>query len=414
MRDAISLFGGPGGACLGMEWAGLSTVSVEICASAARTAAAAGLAVEHADVRSLDPAAIVEHGGTWLPMLQASPPCQGLSKAGLGKGRNDLAHLLDALEHVRQAVNTGRIPHVADIESLRESLDRKCSDARSALTFEPVRWIIALRPEFVMFEQVPGALVIWQKYEEVLQALGYFTWTGALSAEQFGVPQTRKRAFLLASATRPVNAPQSTHSRYRAGKPLDQGLLPPVSMSQALGWGERELVGFPRRYDGRVSGAVEFGGVKYRARDLRAASEPLFVVTEKARSWRRYRAFEEAGVEVTHFGDVVNRKGAMRSIHAPAPSITSSADNGNFRFIDATDRSDYLAGRGVYGRIGYTPSETKGTVAPDGIRVSVEEAGVLQSFPEDHPWQGTRTKQFEQVGNAVPPLLQRALTEGLV
>ena len=47
-------------------------------------------------------------------------------------------------------------------------------------------------------------------------------------------------------------------------------------------------------------------------------------------------------------------------------------------------------------------------------RVTVAEAAVLQSFPGGHPWQGKKGKQYQQVGNAVPPRLAlHALAEVL-
>ncbi|GAA0438112.1 DNA cytosine methyltransferase [Streptomyces luteireticuli] len=42
---------------------------------------------------------------------------------------------------------------------------------------------------------------------------------------------------------------------------------------------------------------------------------------------------------------------------------------------------------------------------PDAIRITATEAGILQSFLATYPWQGTKSRQFRQIGNAVPPLL---------
>jgi DNA (cytosine-5)-methyltransferase 1 len=43
--------------------------------------------------------------------------------------------------------------------------------------------------------------------------------------------------------------------------------------------------------------------------------------------------------------------------------------------------------------------------APEPIRITAREAGLLQTFPGDYPWAGNKGQQFSQIGNAVPPLL---------
>jgi len=49
----------------------------------------------------------------------------------------------------------------------------------------------------------------------------------------------------------------------------------------------------------------------------------------------------------------------------------------------------------------------------NAIRVSVQEAAVLQGFRADYPWHGSRTRCFPQVGNAVCPPVARLLVAAL-
>src|SRR5690606_10027998 len=125
------------------------------------------------------------------------------------------------------------------IPRLIASFAGRAHDPRSVLTLEPLRWIAATRPRFVTLEQVKEVLPVWDAYADTLRAWGYTVWHGVVHSEQYGTPQARPRAVLLArNDGHPVAPLAPTHSRFHTRTPSrrDPGTLPWVSMADGLGW----------------------------------------------------------------------------------------------------------------------------------------------------------------------------------
>jgi DNA (cytosine-5)-methyltransferase 1 len=206
----------------------MTEIGVEWDADTCRTREAARFPTLEADVSALDPDDFAGIGG-----LIASPPCQPFSNAGNGKGLDD---------------------------------------PRGFLVYEPMRYVRRLRPLWVVMEEVPAVLRMFEGFAAELRDLGYATWSGILRAEQYGVPQARRRAFLLASRTLPaVHPPTPTRTAYQptGAPPLAAG--PPLarwrSMADALGRG------LPDRPSYTVTTRGNYWGGTYARRVLLEAQE---------------------------------------------------------------------------------------------------------------------------------------------
>lgn len=164
----VSLFSGGGGLDLGLSLAGFdfkySNDEVQFyCDTIAYNFP--DCVTETKDIRELKGESIKELiGAETIALIAGGPPCQAFSL--LGK---------------------------------RGSF----SDQRGQLVFEYIRLINELQPEAFVFENVPGLLTLnqgkdWEKLYNCFQhETGYSLYTDILNAADYGVPQIRKRVFIV-------------------------------------------------------------------------------------------------------------------------------------------------------------------------------------------------------------------------
>lgn len=405
------------------ERLGIREYGVEIAPSAIRMRSANGMRTIYRDVWSglFNSELVPEH-----EMYIASPPCQTFSMAGKGEGRK-------ALDDVLGLVNARAYSSGWMLEHSTRNLD-----PRTALVLTPLAHIWQHRPRLVALEQVPEVLPVWHAYATVLRSIGYSVWAGILRAEQYGVPQTRKRAILMARLDGKVQPPTPTHSRYYStdhGR-LDPGVEKWVSMAEALGFGLASRPSPTITGGGTETGGAEpiaklarwtdsddwvlrsqYGvGGNAEERGERLADEPASTITSKSGSmkWVARKAMGAGMVE--RHGD---RPG--RTLDEPAFTIRGNAggmEPGGFVFRQELADWEWLDAPAttVAGdpRITAREHHEHGEQSGTSLRLTYLEAAALQSFPPSMRWPGNQGERFLAIGNAVPPLLAKVILAALL
>jgi len=237
---------------------------------------------------------------------------------------------------------------------------RKESDARNELVLTYVKLISALKPKFIVMENVKGILTMKNgNYIKTviseLKKVGYNVDYRVINMADYGVPQIRERVIILGNSIGlPVVFPEPDHAEFPA-----EDIKPWVNcwtvISDLEGMGD--------------SPSINHVSLKH--------TPPII---------ERYKLIPEGGrlpedslpteIYRKNFGNTYKRLSRLR------PALTMVPGNDAFPIHPTLHRS-----------------------------LTVREAARIQTFSDDIIFEGNRRQQGHQVGNAVPPLFSRKLAE---
>jgi len=328
--------------------------------------------LEEAPITTLTPAEIADRAGGDIDVVIGGPSCQGFSTAGRRNGwvrpdddRNKLwSHMLGLVEH--------------------------------------------LRPGAFLMENVPG-LVYWRDGHmgrtilDRFEQLGYKVTMDILLAADFGVPQRRRRLFIVGLLQdAPFQMPSATHMGGWRRDTLslweqrrrEEGLLRHLSVWDAIG----DLPAIEAGKAGTVYPDVRLTPF---ARMMRAGAEAL-------RDHEAPYLSEDHRLLIEH----VPQGGTWRDI---PPHLLPH----RFRGMRRTDGSNLL-GRLDPKLPAYTITTQFNNITggcfthPYQDRaLSIREGARLQTFPDTYEFVGTITSRRRQIGNAVPPILAQVMARQL-
>lgn len=265
---------------------------------------------------------------------------------------------------------------------------RAMDDKRNQLVHHFVRLVLELNPKYFVFENVKGLTVgkhrqFLQEVIEAFQTCGYNVVKDykVLNAADFGVPQDRRRLFLMGARNGLKLPKYPTPSGSATVKDAIGDLPEAESFSElwARDWTKAQY-GSPSTYAsylrGKSSDPTDFSARRQHNASL-LTSSLLTVHTELSKS--RFSATTPGEVEPISRFKRLALDGVCNTLRAGT----------------ASDRGAFTSPRPIH---------------PTRARViTVREAARLHSYPDWFRFHTTKWHGFRQIGNSVPPMLARAV-----
>jgi len=383
----LDTFAGAGGFSLGFEMAGYEIVgAIETDAWATETFSYnhPNTKVIKSNIEDISNDKLLELFGDSLPdVILGGPPCQGFSICNKKNG------------------------------------DPK--DPRNSLFEEFVRIGDVLKPKIMIMENVPNLIKAKTKNNELvldiikleLEKLGYYVYSTILEAVDYGVPQIRKRLFVIASSIKLDNPfPEKTHS-------VDVDLFSSSLKKTPVLWDAiSDLPEIEAREGSEVMDYTSEPVNEFQNR-LRNKSEKLYNHLAMKHSKRMVERF----ASMTCGQSTSDVPEHLKPVKRNSNGVISDKvyDQNNRRMFP--DKQCHTIPASFYANFVH-PFKNRNFTAREGARI--------QTFPDSYVFKGKPTVvshkllaregrtdekylcQYNQIGNAVPPLLAEAIAKNLL
>lgn len=253
---------------------------------------------------------------------------------------------------------------------------REINDPRNHLYTEYCRIVETLRPDFFVIENVKGLLTLSNgafkdDIHSRFEALGYTVTHKIVNAADFGVPQNRHRVFFVGMKLTKFVFPKETGNILTCSDALSD--MPIINELN----GFQEIMSYTKEPQNQYQKYLRHESQGIKNNQITIHSEQTKKIISMIKDGGKIKDLPPEYWNVRKYNKAFERMSSCR------PSNTIDTGHRNY----------------------FHYSENRIPSARENAR--------LQSFPDRFEFIGTKGSQYKQIGNAVPPLLAKAIAEAI-